>query len=212
MSDSPAPPALRPASPWVAMWYAPRATARRLIDSGTRGALPLAMLLGISQALDRAATRDLGATMGLPAILSLGVAVGVVFGPLTLFLGAWLVRWTGSWLGGRGTAAELRTALAWGQVPTVSAMPLWIPILLVGGVELFRAEPHFANPADGLVILACGLAMGAAGIWGTATSVLCVAEAHRFSGWKGLASVALGLLVLAVPIGLVGMAIVLLSR
>jgi hypothetical protein len=194
------------------MWYAPRATARRLVDSRAPGALPLSMLLGISQALDRAATRDLGATMSLPAILALGVAVGAVLGPLTLFLGAWLVRWTGSWLGGRGTAAELRTALAWGQVPTVSAMPLWIPILLVGGVELFRAEPRFASPADGFVILVCGLAMGAAGIWGTVTSVLCVAEAHRFSGWKALASVALGLLVLAVPIGLVGLAMALLAR
>lgn len=211
--NPPAPaPAPRASGPWVTMWYAPRATARRLIDARAGGALPLAVLLGISQALDRAATRDLGATMDLPAILAIGVAVGAAIGPLTLFLGSWLVRWTGSWLGGRATAAELRTALAWGQVPTVSAMPLWIPILLVGGVELFRAEPRFANPADALVILGCGLAMGAAGIWGTVTSVLCVAEAHRFSGWKGLASVALALAVLAVPIGLVGMAMVLLSR
>ena len=53
-------------------------------------------------------------------------------------------------------------------------------------------------------------------LWGlsafTVTSVLCVAEAHRFSGWRGLASVALSLLVLAVPIGLVGMAVVQLAR
>ena len=202
----------RPSGPWITMWYAPRATARRLIDSGAQGELLLAMLLGTSQALDRAATRDLGATLGLPAILAIGVAVGVAFGPLTLFLGAWLLRWTGSWLGGRGTAAELRTALAWGQVPTLSAMPLWIPILLVGGVELFRAEPRFESAADGFVILVCGLAMGAAGIWGTVTSVLCVAEAHRFSGWKALGSVALALLLVAVPVGLVGMAMVLLSR
>ncbi len=212
MTGPVAPPAPRTSGPWITMWYAPRATARRLIDSGAGGALPIAVLLGISQALDRGATHDLGATMGLPAILAIGVAVGTAFGPLTLFVGAWLIRWTGSWLGGRATAAELRTALAWGQVPTVSAMPLWIPILLVGGVQLFRAEPRFASPADAFVILACGLAMGAAGIWGTVTSVLCVAEAHRFSGWKGLASVALALLVLAVPIGLVGMVVVLLRR
>jgi Yip1 domain len=193
------------------MWYAPRATVRHLIDGRAGGALPLAALLGISQALDRAASRDAAASMSLPAILALSVAAGAVAGPAMLYVSSWLVRWTGSWLGGHASAAELRTAIAWGQVPTISAMPLWIPVLLVGGLEMFRAEPRFADPSESLVVLICGFAMAAAAIWGTVTAVLCVGEAHRFSAWRALGSLALAVAVVAVPLGAIGMVVALLS-
>jgi hypothetical protein len=194
------------------MWFAPRRTLRAILDSGDRRAvLPLAALLGISQALDQAANHDLGARAGLPAILAAGIAVGAVAGPLVLLVAGSVLRWTGSWLGGRGSAADVRAALAWGQVPAVSALPLWIPVLLAGGREVFRAEPDLAASAA-LTVLLCGLALAAAALWGAATSVLCVAEAHRFSAWRGLGSVLLGILLLALPAAAVGGALHLLAR
>jgi hypothetical protein len=186
------------------MWYAPRAAMRRVLDAGGRGVLPLAVLLGISQALDQAANHDLGSRQGLPAILLGSVAGGAVAGIAFVFLAAALLRWTGSWLGGRASAADVRAALTWGQVPAVSAMPLWIPVVLVGGVQVFRAQPEIPDAAASLTILACGLAMAVAAIWGLVTSVACLAEAQRFSSWRALASVGLALFVLAIPAGAVG--------
>jgi hypothetical protein len=206
-SDAPAP----ASGPWIAMWYAPRPTMRRLLDAGRGGAPVLAALLGISQALDQAASRDLGARLGLPAILA-GCAVGgAAAGLVTLFTAAWLLRWTGSWLGGTGRAPQVRAALGWGQVPAVCAMPLWIPVILAGGVEVFRAQPEIPDAAASLTILACGLAMAAAALWGIVTSVACLAEAHRFTFARALASVGLGLFVLAIPAGAVGMVYVAMS-
>jgi hypothetical protein len=191
---------------WIAMWYAPRAAMRRVLDGGGRARWPLAALLGVSQALDQAARLDLGNRHDLPAIL-LGAAVGgAVAGPAFVLLAAALLRWTGSWLGGRATAAEVRTALTWGQVPAVSAMPLWVPVLLAGGVQVFRSEPDVPDAAASATIVACGLAMAVAAVWGIVTSVACLAEAQRFSLGRALASLGLALFVLCIPAGAVGIA------
>ncbi len=206
---SPAGTGARPAlGAWLGMWVAPRSTLRRILDAGGRGAWPLAALLGVSQALDQAASHDLGSRHGLPAILAACLAGGVLAGPLVLLLAAVLLRWTGSWLGGKGSGADLRAALAWGQVPAVSATPLWIAVVLAGGVEVFRAAPEIPDAAASLTILACGVAMAAAAIWGVVTSLLCVAEAHRFGAGRAIAAVGLGLFVLSIPAGAVGMVIV----
>jgi hypothetical protein len=97
----------------------------------------------------------------------------------------------------------VRTALAWGQVPAVSALPLWVPVVLAGGRQVFRAEPDLPASAA-FTVLACGLPMAAAALWGAVTTVLCVAEAHRFSGWRGLGSVLLGVLLVALAAAAVG--------
>lgn len=203
-------PATAPA-PWIAMWYAPRAAMRRVLDGGGRWAWPLAALLGISQSLDQAANHDLGSRHGLPAILAGSALCGAVAGPAFVVVAAALLRWTGSWLGGRATASDVRAALTWGQIPAASATPLWIPIVVAGGVEVFRARPDVPDAAASATILACGLAMAVAALWGVATSVACLAEAQRFSAWRALGSVALALLLLAVPAGVVGIAIVALA-
>ncbi len=193
------------------MWYAPRAAMRRVLDGGGRSAWGLAVFLGVSQALDQAARLDLGNRHGLPAIL-LGAAVGgAVAGPAFVLVAAPLLRWTGSWLGGRARAAEVRAALTWGQIPTVSAMPLWVPVLLAGGVQVFRSEPDVPDAAASMTILACGLAMAVAAVWGVVTSVACLAEAQRFSISRALASLGLALFVLSIPAGAVGIAWVALS-
>ncbi len=202
-------PAAAPASgPWVAMWYAPRVVMRGVLDAGGRAAWPVAALLGISQALDQAANHDLGSRHGLLAILAGSALAGAIAGPVVAGVAAALLRWTGSWLGGRASASQVRAALTWGQIPAASATPLWIPIVVAGGVEVFRARPDVPDAAASATILACGLAMAVAALWGVATSVACLAEAQRFSAWRALGSVALAILLLAVPAGVVGIAIV----
>lgn len=195
----------------LSMWFAPRRTLRAILDSGDRRAvLPLAALLGVSQALDQAANHDAGARTGVVEILGAAIASGAVGGVLVLFLAGWLVRWTGSWLGGRGSDSDMRTALAWGQVPALSALPLWVPVVLAGGREVFRADPDLSASAA-VTVLVCGIAMAGAALWGAVTSVLCVAEAHRFSCWKGLSSVLLGVLLVALPALAIGGAVHLLA-
>jgi hypothetical protein len=184
------------------MWIAPRATMRRILDAGPGASTwVLAALLGVSQALDQAANHDAGATHGLATVLGLSVVVGALAGPVVVLLLGALARWTGSWLGGTGSAAEVRAALAWGQVPSVTAIPLWIPVVLVGGREVFVAHPELADPAATLIVLVCGLAMAGSALWGAVTTVLAVAEAHRIAAWRSFVATLLALIFLAVAVG-----------
>ncbi len=201
-----APPSPRPASPltgrWLGMWIAPRATMRRILDAGPGASTwVLAALLGMSQALDQAANHDTGATHGLATVLGLSVLAGTVGGPVVVLLLGALARWTGSWLGGTGSAAHVRAALAWGQVPSVTAMPLWIPVVLVGGRGVFVAHPELADPAATFTVLVCGLAMAGSVLWGAVTSVLAVAEAHRIPAWRAFVAILLAVIFLAVAVG-----------
>ncbi len=201
-----APPSPRPAAPvpgrWLGMWIAPRATMRRILDAGPGASTwGLAALLGVSQALDQAANHDTGATHGLATIVGLSFLVGAVGGPAAVLLLGALARWTGTWLGGTGSAADVRAALAWGQVPGVTAMPLWVPVVLVGGREVFVAHPDLADPAATFTVLVCGLAMAGSALWGAVTSVLAVAEAHRITAWRALVATLLAGVFLAVAVG-----------
>ncbi len=184
------------------MWVAPRPTMRRILDAGPGASTwVLASLLGVSQVLDQAANHDAGAAHGLAPVVVTSVLVGAVAGPVVVLLLGALARWTGSWMGGTGSAADVRAALAWGQVPSITAMPLWIPVVLVGGRGVFVAHPELADPAATFLVVVCGLAMAGSAVWGAVTSVLAVAEAHRLAPWRAFGATLLAVLFLAIALG-----------
>jgi hypothetical protein len=124
-------------------------------------------------------------------------AMALVVGPLLnftlVFVAALLTTWTGRALGGRGTAVELRAALAWAQAPLLLFLVLWVPRAFAPG--------RWSSPLD-LLELALLL-------WSEVVAVVLVAEVHGFSiprailavflAWAIKLALILGLLVAIVP-------------
>lgn len=112
---------------------------------------------------------------------------------ILLYLGGGLLRWTGSWLGGRGSSVEVRAALAWSSLPMICASGLWIP-----EVALVAINPWFMIGFQqvGRPIIALIL-----GIWAFVLFLNCLGEVHRFSAWKALRASLLGAGVIIVPVG-----------
>ena len=135
-------------------------------------------------------------------IFALAIPVGMVAGVIALYLGAALIRWTGSWLGGQASAGEVRAALAWGHLPVYFAAVLWLPYLGFFGNEIFMSEMPSVQARPWLLLVLLNLAVLEKGlvVWGLVTLVLAVAEAHRFSGWRSLGSIVMAVLVLIVPL------------
>jgi hypothetical protein len=193
----------RSVSPWRSIWLRPRETIRRIVDSDpSKRVLLLAVLEGIGQSLDRASLRNVGDRLSLPGVLLLCTIVGTIFGPALLYLGGALVRWTGSWLGGQASAAHVRAAIAWGLVPDVWALLLWIPELLLFREELFTSRtPRIDDePLLALALLGSAAVQIVAVLWSAVTVLKCVGEVHRFSAWKALLAAILALFALVVPI------------
>lgn len=187
-------------NPWLSIWLQPRRTVQGIVDRDPEYlVLPLAMASGVSEALSKASSRNLGDQVGLPVLLGICVFVGVVSGLIGLFLFGFLLRVAGKWLGGRGSSEHLRTAIAWAAVPTVVALLLWIPEFAVFGRDLFSAyTPNIdAHP---FLLLGFALLEIVLGIWGLVILVKGVAQVHGFSAWRGLFTVVVAVLLIAVPV------------
>ena len=199
----PVPVQTRSLNPWFTMWLHPRATTREILDTDpARLVIALAMFGGVLNALDHASVASLGDELSVPMIFALAIPVGMVAGVIALYLGAALIRWTGSWLGGQASAGEVRAALAWGHLPVYFAAVLWLPYLGFFGNEIFMSEMPSVQARPWLLLVLLNLAVLEKGlvVWGLVTLVLAVAEAHRFSGWRSLGSIVMAVLVLIVPL------------
>ncbi len=181
-------------NPWRSVWTRPRHTVRWVVGTDPRrSVLLLAGLGGIAQALDRASARNLGDRTPLPAIIAAAVVVGPIWGVITLYVGGFLVWWTGRWFGGRGTPAEVRAAVAWSWVPAVAGLLLMVPQLAIFGRELFTSETPVtdADPLANAAMIGFGAIDFGLAVWSVVLLLKCLGEVQGFSAWKAIGNVAL---------------------
>ncbi|OBZ11820.1 hypothetical protein A8L34_15945 [Bacillus sp. FJAT-27264] len=197
------PPAKASLTPWLSVWTAPRRTIRGFLDSGNprRNMIWLSMAAGFLSALGRASSKNLGDAMSLPTIFLMSIPAGIVGGLFTLYVGSFLLKIIGGWLGGQGSRAELQTALARGLfMPAVLLGLMWVPELLFLGKEMFTSEmPSLeSNMAALLVYFICVVLELVFGVWSFIITMKAIGEAHRFSAWKALLSSVMPILILLV--------------
>jgi hypothetical protein len=124
--------------------------------------------------------------------------LGPIGGLIGLYLGGLILRWTGSWLGGRATAQQVRAAIAWSSVPSVATLAIWIPELVLFGSDMFTSRtPRIeANPSLGMLLLALSGVEIVLAIWQFVLFLKCVGEVHGFSAWRALGASLLPIVVL----------------
>jgi Yip1 domain len=198
-------------NPWLTIWTQPRATIRGIIDTDpTRNVAILAVLSGISRAIDQAAQNNLGDKLPMMAILIQALIGGAIGGLIGLYLAGWMLRWVGSMFGGQGTSQEVRAALAWSSVPVIGVLILWIPIIVVFGGDFFRAKGlDDVSVSKAPLLLGFGAGVFVFVIWNIVLLVKTLAEAHKFSSWKALGTIIAAFLIIFIPlviliIGVVG--------
>ena len=189
-------------NPWLHIWIRPRAVMRQLLATESFHYVPLlACIGGIYQAFNQSDESNLGDTLALPALLGVVLVGGVASGFLILLVGGAMLRWTGSWLGGRGKGVEVRAALAWSNAPLVWLLPLLALQLLLFGHELFTSTSSLLAGSQMLVLalLGMGVIELVVGIWAVVILFQCLGEAHRFSAWKALLSFIVAAAVVIIP-------------
>jgi hypothetical protein len=205
------------ASPFVAVWLRPRDTVRSIVNSDpTYLVIPLAAVGGIVQTLDRAMGKNAGDVISLPILLLMVLIAGPIGGVLGLQIGAALLHFTGKWLGGSATRAEIRAAVAWGGVPALWGGLLWIPIIALAGGAAFTSDMG-VDDVNGAALLLSGamlLVQAGTAIWSIFTGLHALAEVQGFSAWKSVGNGVLAGLVVIVPIVVIGfgLAVLLVGR
>lgn len=186
------------------IWVRPRSTIRHIIDTDpTKHVIILAIISGIYQTLDRAASNSLGDDLSLVSIIVTSLIGGAIGGIISLYIGGVLFRWSGSLFGGKAKLIEVRAALAWSSVPDIVLLIVFVPIIIIYGRDWFTSSTAWmdANEAMFLITIVIltffGLILVA---WKAIIVIKCLAEVHQFSAWRGLASFLIGFLVILIPV------------
>jgi len=188
---------------WFSIWYRPRATIRAIVDTDARKfVLGLAWFAGALAGLNSQvmlATVDLPSNLPhLPRFGPFGIAMVALFSGLVSVasiygLGA-LYRWAGAMLGGTATAVEVRAAIVWSQVPELYLMT----VIIIATVFGFNTPT--VPPSTSLFSIVESIV----GIWVFVISLKCLGEVHRFSAWRALGAILVGILaMLAMAIGVI---------
>lgn len=185
---------MKPINPWVGMLTRPRETVRYILETDPRRQMhTLAIAGGVAaQVVSYMVTPS-----GFGGSLILQAALGVVSGLVGLYLGGAVYGWAGRLMGGRGTAQEVRAALAWSQVPV-----LWAMLLVIIGAVV--REALRLNDSSGLVTMGV---LVVSQVWVFVTQLKAIGEAHDFSAWRALVMMIIISVVLMMVIFGVGMAL-----
>lgn len=208
-SDQPSSAVPRPSDhPLKSIWLDPGPTIKQICATNPRRLyFPLAAVWGASYNLSLALRR------GIPAetledseisspwvIVGINVFFGAVFGIVVLWLLSFLFAWLGRLLGGRGSARDVRTVLAWSSVPHIPNLVVAVLAVVIGGTSVLTAAHATgtsvsSHPLQVLFLLANGVF----GIWGF---VISVAGLQTVMGISALRAVGVlvfgGLLIFAV--------------
>jgi len=189
----------------------PRRTMRELLDQRShRMVVPLVLLAIISSLLKDLDLPGLQkalqghTTVAFPLMIAC-ILVAVTLVTLLLFyVLSWIALGVGRLLEGRGEVGEVRSALAWGFAPIIWALLYRIPMafirwdsvqeagltrLRLGGDELVFSRGNF--PGGWATALAFAILEITVLLWYLVIASRTLAEAHRFSGWRGLGTLVL---------------------
>lgn len=183
----------------------PRTTMRAMLDQGSGGqAIPLVVLAVLSGFFSDFNARAFAGSMRMqPALLAL-IVVCVLAGLVAIGVaGMWLLSWgatlVGRFLEGTGERKDVRQALAWGLAPIVWALLYRLPLSLfgvTGRTDLrvdqsgFHFDPGALSQGCGVAFLVVLLEVGLTA-WYLTIASRTLAEAHRFSSWRGLGTLLL---------------------
>ena len=165
-------------SPWLSIWFSPRQTIRRIVDSDAPPkwwpviALVMFGELFVDAQFDSEGALDLSRSFTPVIVGALQTVLSVVVAPF-------LLAWVGSWLGGQADPKEIRQAVVWSYAPLAVAGLLGIPTA-------------FATDASsvGVVLVAgiLGVAAIVCALWAVVTLVITTAELQRFSILRSVAN------------------------
>jgi len=181
-----------PVNPWLGMWVRPRETIKEIVKFNPKHLFPLlAGIYGFPMVLQFAQNISLGDRLPAWAVVVISLALAVFVGMLGITVVSGLLYWTGGWIGGKAKFQEVRSAVAWSNVPNTVNCAIWLIMAAVFGARLFNrgfSEMPFMGYELTVVFFAF-LAQVVISVWGFIVVLKALGEVQGFSAWKALLNV-----------------------
>jgi signal peptidase I len=189
MSDVPLEAEVRPQSPWLSVWWAPRESIERIVAGPPNHlVLLLAALGGAASAVNLLCGYGVGTGL-LDGRALLGCLIGGGgLAVVNLYIVAFVISWLGRRVGGNASAAAVRAAFAWSMLPMI----LWLVLALLAAGVLRSV----AIVVPGSVPRLLYLLGSACSIWSMIMTLLMLGRVERFGFWRTVLIYALSALAL----------------
>jgi len=187
----------------ISICIKPRATIQKIVDKNPKDSvILLACLAGISSVLGRASLRGMGDTMELFDIILLSLILGPFSGVISLYVGSYLIHWTGKWIGGTSSLQNIRAAMAWASMPTVISLLLLIPEVILFGEEMYTTQTPIVDSSTLLLyaFVIFSVIYLILGIWSFILYLHCLGQVQGFSLLKMFGNILLAGLLIIIPI------------
>ncbi|SDD05296.1 Yip1 domain-containing protein [Melghirimyces thermohalophilus] len=183
--------------PGWAVWVRTRMTIRSRLEDPfpSRWGLFFIPLFGISMTLDQISFSEYGVWYTLSHLLLVSLPIGLAAGWVVWLLYGALFWGAGRLIGGEAGWKEMQWALVWALVPYTAKLIIWLFRMLCFGEETFTLyTPTIDNSFPLLFLYFFFFIVDTVlTIWFYLILIKSVAEAHRFSAWRGAAVVLLSL-------------------
>jgi len=186
-------------NPWLSMWTEPRKTIRGIITTDpSKQMLALCIVYGFPIMIHMARFFSAGTNFSMWTILLLSLLLSPIAGFIGISFTSALVYWTGKWINGKSKYKELRSAVAWSNVPTVVTCITWVILALSLGQGLFMAGFYAEEmPLATLATFLFGLQV-IASIWSFVIFLIALSEVQKFSILRAIANVVIPFIIVSV--------------
>lgn len=190
----------------MAICFNPRGAIGRVLSTAPyRLTLILAAGVGLIQAagavLDGSPGGALSALLKVLAVFILAPLIGIFL----VYVRGFLIHCAGRFLHGQAQPREVRTALAWSEIPLLLGGGVGILQVVMGGLGI-AASGRAADHSFPVMLSQTGLGMlhAAVGIWAFSLLLHTVAEIQGFSLCRSFASIVLAAAIVVIPLAVVG--------
>ena len=191
--------------------YRPRQIMRRILDGGgDRWAVQIVLLAFLCASVSDTDARSLGEVLPdvkllpLMSIIVVALAVQAAVWVLALFILSWIAVAVGRMLGGTGTGADVRAALAWGMVPMIWSVIYRVPLAIFKDRIPVRPDQHVRDillnfvQHGGCAVMVVMIALQIVFmLWSLFVASCTLGEAQRFSTEKGFVNL---VITIAIPL------------
>ena len=186
-------------SPFISVWRRPRETIARVVATEPRRyVLIITALAALGSLVTEMLTSGLGGYLLDWRIAVGAVIVSIAVGILLLYAGGYIFRVCAKPFGGCAPEPDVRTALAWSQLPYLALAVFSLLALAVG--KLFLGA---SSSTVGDILSVVGWIVA---VWALSWLGLMLARVQGFGFWRGTGSMALGLLALTLVMVLIALA------
>lgn len=183
------------------IWLKPTQTLEYILKySGDKYLILLFILGGITQAIDKASSKNMGDHQSTIAVLLMAIVFGGLFGWISYYFYAWLLEVSGKWLKGRASFQEFKVILAWSSIPTICSLILLIPELMLLGDDLFKSESTQINNVSNVILIVFGILEITLGIWTVVIFIKGVSLIQNFKTGKAILNAIIPGLLIIIPI------------